>query len=99
MKCTGGSVHLSEYIMNVIVVTACVEKHECIFYLWGNTYHWGTYITVTHSAQFHVVICVRGMHITRDMCSGEHVSWGNTYHCNSGSGGGGVAATRAPCLH
>ena len=22
--------------------------------------------------------------LCRDMCSGEHISWGNTYHCNTG---------------
>ena len=30
-----------------------------------------------------LVISVWGTDITREMCLGEHVLWGNTYHCNT----------------
>ena len=31
-----------------------------------------------------LVISVWGTDITREMCLGAHISWGNTYHCNNG---------------
>ena len=39
---------------------------------------WGVGETQSTSRHF-----VRETHIPRDMCSGEHISLGNTYHCDS----------------
>ena len=54
-------------------ITSGEESHDM--------YHWcfckGKLLTL--------VMSVWGTDITSDMCLGAHVSWGNTYHCNTGA--------------
>ena len=42
-----------------------------------------TAVTFTRGHFNQMVFAVWGTDITREMCLGAHISWGNTYHCNT----------------
>ena len=66
-------------------------------YEWEHRYPGETHMT--RSWPCYAGICVGGTHLiitTIGMCSGEHISWGNTYHCNT-SQQSGAACTRPIC--
>ena len=67
-------------------------------YEWGHRYPRETHTTRSWPCYGYVF----GEHIIiihyRDMCSGERISWGNTYHCNTSTQSG-AACTRPMHTH